>query len=284
MPITACHPAVAIPFRRLGLVLSALTIGSMTPDFEFFLSLSDGKAIGHTIPGIFLFDVPVGLITLLLFHLLIKFPLLSLLSHSIQSRLYSSASNFRFFPFSRFCLIILSLIIGAGTHLFIDAFTHADGWFVQNISFLSAPLFSTSHGIVRVYFALQYLGSFLLALIMIYWFLKWYFMENPITHIVLHRFHDHKRAWIIASIALFSITAGLLYGVVSAHGLHSDVMLRKFITHSSIATISSSMIALVTFGIAWHCCIPYHKRKTHLPQNPSISLDKNLQLEESAVK
>jgi hypothetical protein len=265
VPITVCHPVAAIPFRRIGLVFSALTIGSMTPDFEFFLRLSDGKAAGHTLPGIFLFDVPVGIIALVLYHLLLKFPLLSLLSHSVQSRLYSSASKFKFFPISRFCLIVLSLVIGAGTHLFLDAFTHADGWFVQHISLLYTPLIATSHGIVRVYFALQYAGSFFAAVLMLYWFLKWYYNENPITHIVLHRFHVRRRTWIVLSIILFSLSCGLIYGIESAHGLHSDVMLKKFITHTTIATISSSMIALVTFGIAWHFCIPNHKRKTHLP-------------------
>jgi hypothetical protein len=260
MPITICHPVAAVPLRRLGLVLSALILGSMMPDFEFFLRLSDGKSIGHTIGGIFLFDIPVGLIVLIVFHRLIKFPVLSLLSHSVQSRLYRTASSFTFFPFKRFCLIIVSLLIGTVTHIFCDAFTHADGWFVEKIAFLSAPVFSLPQGTVRIYFLLQYVGSAIGALILVYWYLKWYYNENPITHIVLHKFHLSKQIWIVVIIGLFSVTAGLTYGAISSYKLESVIMMKKFITYSTIATMSSFIVALVTFGVLWHFKIPRHQR------------------------
>jgi hypothetical protein len=277
MPITVCHPVIAVPLRRFGLVLSALIIGSMMPDFEFFLRLGDGKGIGHTFVGIFLFDVPVGLIVLLAFHRLIKFPVLSLLSHHAQSRLYRAASSFTFFPIKRFWMLIISLIIGTATHIFLDAFTHADGWFVQKIPFLSAPVFSLSQGTVRIYFLLQYVGSAIGALILLYWYLKWYYNENPITHIVLHRFHFSKRIWIMAIIVLFSITAGVAYGSISAYKLQSVIMMKKFITYTTIATFSSFLVALITFGVAWHYKIPRHKRIRCIYGTPHSSLlDKNV--------
>jgi hypothetical protein len=260
MPITICHPVAAVPLRRLGLVLSALIIGSLMPDFEFFLRLGDGKGIAHTIPGIFLFDVPVGLIVLTVFHLLIKYPVLSLLSHHAQSRLYRSASSFTFFPIKRFCLIIVSLIIGTVTHTFCDGFTHADGWFVEKLAILSAPVFTLPQGTVRVYFLLQYMGSAFGALLLAYWYLKWYYNENPITHIVLHKFHFSKQVWIVAIIGVFSVTAGVAYGSICAYKLESVVMMKKFITYSTIATFSSFLVALITFGALWHYKIPRHKR------------------------
>ncbi len=36
MPWTVSHPAAAAPFARWGLVLSALVVGSMAPDFVYF--------------------------------------------------------------------------------------------------------------------------------------------------------------------------------------------------------------------------------------------------------
>lgn len=278
MPLTICHPVAAVPLRRIGLVLSALIIGSMMPDFEFFLRLADGKGIGHTIPGIFLFDIPVGLIVLIVFHRLIKFPVLSLLSHHAQSRLYRTASSFTLFPIKRFCLILISLAIGTVTHTFCDAFTHADGWVVQRIALLSAPVFSLPQGTVRVYFLLQYVGSAIGAGALLYWYLKWYYNENPITHIVMHRFHFSKQIWIMAIIGIFSITAGVTYGSISAYKLQSVIMMKKFITYTTIATMSSFIVAMITFGAIWHYKIPYHKRVRciyNLPSGKSVISDAN---------
>ena len=72
MPVTVSHPVFSVGFKKFGLVLSALVVGSMMPDFEFFMRLSFGKNIGHTLAGIFLFCIPVGLVVLFLFHKLMK--------------------------------------------------------------------------------------------------------------------------------------------------------------------------------------------------------------------
>lgn len=274
MPITICHPALAMPLRRFGFVLSALVIGSMIPDFEFFLRLSDGKGIGHTFIGVFLFDIPVGLIALILLHKLIKFPIMSLMPQHFQSRLYLSASTFRFFPLNRFLNIILSLTLGIITHFICDAFTHADGWVVENIKFLSAPVFIFPQGTIRVYFLLQYLGSAFFAMFLFYWTLLWYYNENPINHIVLHQFNNTKRMKIILVIGLFSITTGIIYGLLSANNLQSMLMLKTFITHSTIATMSSFIVSLITFGIAWHYWIPHHKRIQYCAENPQYIVSK----------
>ncbi len=277
MPITICHPIVSIPLRRFGLILSALIVGSMMPDFEFFIRLTDGKAIGHTIAGLFLFDIPVGLIVLVVFHRLIKYPLLSLLPHPVQSRLYKAASEFTFFPVNRFCMILFSLLIGAITHLLFDSFTHADGFFVMQLPLLASPVITLPQGTVRIYFLLQYGGSALSALIMIYWFLKWYYNENPINHIILHRFHYSKRIMIILSIGIFSIAAGITYGIFTSHKLQSVIMMKTFISHSAIASMSSLIFALITFGAAWHYWIPYNKRVQYKkgPEDGGVLIGEN---------
>jgi hypothetical protein len=261
MPITISHPALSIPLRRFGLVLSALILGSMMPDFEFFLRLTDGRLIAHTIAGIFVFCIPVGLISLFIFHKLIKFPLLSLLPHRHQSRFLPIASEFKFFPVKRLLLIIISLVIGAVSHIFWDSFTHPDGWMVHHIPLLSFPLLTLSAGTIRVYFLLQYLSSLAGALVLVYLYMKWYYSATPVTHIEHHRFNSVNRFRIGFSIASFSLVGGLTYGFFSAYELHSSFMLKTLISHSCIAMVTSFMIALVSFGILWHHLIPHHKRK-----------------------
>ncbi|RKZ85433.1 MAG: hypothetical protein DRR19_16380 [Candidatus Parabeggiatoa sp. nov. 1] len=61
MPFTLSHPAAAVPLARGGLVLSALVVGSMSPDFLYFLCLSTQYQFGHTFIGVFVFDIPTGL-------------------------------------------------------------------------------------------------------------------------------------------------------------------------------------------------------------------------------
>jgi hypothetical protein len=54
----------------------------VVPDFEFFLRISSARVIAHTVPGIFLFCLPLGLLMYFFFHSTIKKPLLSL-SHRL---------------------------------------------------------------------------------------------------------------------------------------------------------------------------------------------------------
>jgi len=62
LPFTLAHPAAVLPLRRTGLVFSALVVGSMAPDFPYFLSVSDAIRWGHSTRGVFLFCLPFGLL------------------------------------------------------------------------------------------------------------------------------------------------------------------------------------------------------------------------------
>ena len=68
MPFTLSHAAVAAPLARRGLILSAVAIGSMTPDFEYFLRLSMNSRWSHSLPGVLTFCLPVSILVLWLFH------------------------------------------------------------------------------------------------------------------------------------------------------------------------------------------------------------------------
>jgi hypothetical protein len=54
MPFTLVHPIVTIPIRKYGFPLSALIIGSMTPDFNYFIFPK--LSVGHTLLGQFYFN------------------------------------------------------------------------------------------------------------------------------------------------------------------------------------------------------------------------------------
>jgi hypothetical protein len=81
MPFTFSHPAIILPFlksRKKNLFsATGLIVGSIIPDFEYFLTLSVERRFGHTINGIFYFDLPCALFICFIFHGLIKKPLLN---------------------------------------------------------------------------------------------------------------------------------------------------------------------------------------------------------------
>ncbi|WP_026951451.1 DUF4184 family protein [Algoriphagus mannitolivorans] len=133
MPFTFAHPAAILPASKTGNRLSqtGLIVGSMVPDLEFFFKLRLDENIGHKLHGILLFDIPVGILVAVLFHLFIKSPLIHSLPSFIQRRispflnpgvLDSMKKNWGWFLFS--------LIFGIFTHLGLDSMTHFDGWIV----------------------------------------------------------------------------------------------------------------------------------------------------------
>lgn len=130
MPLTIAHPALVIPIRH-RLVLSALVIGSMVPDFSKIFSLSREVSLGHSVPEVFWFCVPVGLISFIFFQRILKRPLFLLLPANHQKRLIPWLDPFPLRTVAQWRLVIVSLVIGAFTHLFWDSFTHSHGWFVE---------------------------------------------------------------------------------------------------------------------------------------------------------
>jgi hypothetical protein len=128
VPFTLAHGAAALPFRRFHLVLSALLVGTLAPDFEYFLRLSPDDGFGRTLVGTFALTLPLALLVLWLFHTFVKRPVAGLLPDAIQRRLTNHVPEFTFRGPVRFALIVNSILLGIVTHLVWDSFTHANTW------------------------------------------------------------------------------------------------------------------------------------------------------------
>ncbi len=167
MPHPLAHPAASVPFTKAGLVLSALVMGSLAPDLWYIIRVGT-PYFGNSLAGLFLFDLPVGLIMLWFFHALAKWPLLSLLPKDWQRRFYKFTEGFTWGPIKRFILILLSLLVGSISHIILDSFTHDYGWVVEHVGF-----FETAVGGMPLYDLLQNLGSLIGVALLIYWFFRW---------------------------------------------------------------------------------------------------------------
>lgn len=166
MPFTFSHPAIILPFlKNKKLSATALIVGSMSPDFEFFFRMKTQSEFSHTFLGIFLVDFPLSFIVMFAFHEVIKKPLLNNLPFYFQQRAEELKElNWVNYFKNNVVIVLVSLFLGAVSHFFLDSFTHLDGYFVERIPFLNLEIYATP-----MYTIAQYLTSIIgLGFIFIY--------------------------------------------------------------------------------------------------------------------
>ncbi len=126
MPFTLAHPAAILPIARGRLVPSALVMGSMAPDLTYYVSLpwiDPSHTLltrTHHASSLLWLDPLIALALLVVFHLLFKRPVLALLPRSAAERAWPSAERFRWRSATAVGWILLSVAIGAATHVAWD--------------------------------------------------------------------------------------------------------------------------------------------------------------------
>jgi len=252
MPFTLSHPAAAVPLARRGLLLSALVVGSMAPDFGYYLHPFPGGLFSHTLLGVLFFCVPAGLAVLWVFHTFLKHPLLSLLPTSHQRRLAPLAGEFSFGPWRRFVRIVVSLAAGALTHIAWDAFTHSDSWTVQQLPFLRWPITRLVHGAIPLYYLLQYGSTLVGGALLCYWYTRW-FRQAPTQPVTLPvRLSTPVRRGVILSMGVGTCILAGMWGSFGDSPLSGLRALRLFATRAVSAGMMVLFAELVIFSGFWH--------------------------------
>ena len=139
MPFTFSHPAAVLPLRWTRLPFAALVIGSMSPDFIYFLQFGPYSGFGHTLAGVFLLDLPLGVALYFYYRWRLRAFLLALLPAALQRR--ASGLDPLTAPLMwQVMLVVIAVLLGAGTHILWDAFTHAGAWGVEMLPVLSRQI------------------------------------------------------------------------------------------------------------------------------------------------
>ena len=245
MPFTLSHPAAVLPFARTKLAFSALIAGALAPDIGYFLTFSSQHAESHSLTGLFLICLPAGLLMLLVFHKLMKAPLLALLPASHQERLYPYAQGFHFLPASRFGLIVISLLIGSLSHLIWDSFTHKTGWVVQRVAALEGTLRPFHH--YPVYKFLQHSSGVLGLAILVMAYAHWYREAKP-SAVKRPRMASATRLT-IAFVMLAGACVAALLRTISP--LISWQTIRGNVVQATIAFVSIFVLEMIVFSIIW---------------------------------
>ncbi len=245
MPFTLAHAAAALPFRRTRLIMSAVVVGCFAPDFEYFLPFGRHGNFGHTLTGMFAFDLPLGLAVLWLFHRYAKEPLAACLPEGARERLHLGPNTLPINSFSSFAMIVCSLLVGIATHIFWDAFTHPRYWIYDHWRFLheaaSLPLF----GPRPWYGILQYINSVLGIVIVLLWYIHWY-RNTPPVHSKPELLTSDRIA--LACSLLIAIASGLVRAAASGvpHGVHGS---QRFMSDMVVTGMTILWIEIVIYGV-----------------------------------
>ena len=229
MPFTFSHPAIVLPFLRTKkLSATGLIIGSMCPDFEYFIRMKVQSNISHTFLGLILFNLPVGFLAALLFHEIIKRNLIENLPSFCQFRL-SILKNMKWIDYLKANLfyVLISILIGALSHVFWDAFTHESGFFVQKTPFLSHRINN-----IPFYKIAQHLSSLIGMIFILYYIYKLPVEKNTISK-------QSWKYWVLVLVLTF-----VFISIRWAFGLSFNQ-----IGNVVVSLISSTILALTFAGL-----------------------------------
>lgn len=168
---------------RLGLPPSALVVGSIAPDVPYFVPIPLPGSTTHSALGVLTVDVALGVAVLLLWHRLLREPVVWSMPASARARLGPSQPPS---PAGRRATArpagvparslggwlagwLAGLLVGATTHVVWDEFTHRGRWGARNIAWLAQQ-----HGLLPGYRWAQYASGVIGALVIAVWLVRWW--------------------------------------------------------------------------------------------------------------
>ena len=230
-------------------VLSALVIGSMAPDFRYFLPFDLKRADTHSLSGFFWFCLPVGLLVYFVYHALLKSPMLELLPRPLAMRIAGCGTAG--LPRASLRGVIASLALGVVTHLVWDATTH-DGRFVDRVlPALDAAVFSIGPYEAYGYSLLQH-ASTLAGLGLLAWWGRRWFRDAPVAPLPRPRFSRGAAMVMLGAVAVAIAWIAASAAAVIWHqraGLAETRELAKAAFGHAGAT---ALLALLAYALGWH--------------------------------
>jgi hypothetical protein len=171
MPFTLSHPAAVIPFCKAAshpIFLLAMIVGSISPDFGYYLRMFSLATFSHTIMGSVLVCIPAGLLMLACI-----FATRRAILWLVPSRLRLILDKVLQIPSKNKTMFVLQVSfwiwVGSLTHVLWDSFTHKTGWFVVHFHALQTT-FALRDGLeFPVYYILQQ-ASTLIGLLIVTFF------------------------------------------------------------------------------------------------------------------
>lgn len=139
MPFTVSHVAAVLPLVRTPLPVSALVIGSMSPDLPYFVGALDLQhSETHSLSGILGPDLVLGVLLWVVWHGVLAAPALAGVLAAVRARCAGARvglwCRLRAGPL---LAVLAALVVGAATHVVWDLFTHPYSWGTGQLPALS---------------------------------------------------------------------------------------------------------------------------------------------------
>lgn len=237
MPFTPAHPAIVLPLLRVNPNLvsaTALIIGSMAPDFEYFFKMSVSSQHSHTLWGILYFDIPITILLAFLFHQVVKRNLIANLPAFFQCRFQPMIElDFKTYFKSHGWVVIISAGIGSASHVFWDSFTHGEAYFVRHISYYKYVFIPFDGVRYPLFYALQQFST-VVGLIIVVGYIV---MLKPFKKVQPKK--PSAAYWIIA-LALSGLVVFLRFAFAE-----NQIDLGNFV----VSSVSAILVALVICGM-----------------------------------
>ncbi len=220
MPFTVSHAAAVLPLHRWSrqsLPLTALMVGSMAPDFGYVFSYEASRALTHSVPGLFMFSWPAGLLVWLFYVAFLEKTTITLL----PDRWHPRFAHTEAITPALLLRASIGIVLGAATHLVWDAFTHRDTAVMR----VFPALMGATPGLpwLPVYHLLHVLSSIAGLLILAFW-LRHLQRQPARSRIRPYRITDRARRrmnWLLLAAA---VLAGFFEWLPRAHARY-DVQL-----------------------------------------------------------
>jgi Domain of unknown function (DUF4184) len=239
VPFTLAHPAAVLPLRGVRYLRSApLVLGAMVPDTPYFVPNKFTHfwpmPETHSLAGSVSTDLLLAYAALLALFVL-RAPLTALMTARSRWLCLAALAPFSHRPLE-WLLAPIAIVLGVWTHLAWDSFTHPEGWMVERIAALNAPIVIGPYQ-GHVYHVLQYLSSVFGLVVIALWYRR---LPTPRTAPAPR---EAPRS-AVGPVLLLIATASILVGGVQAT--------RHFLDNPfGQGTVYRTLAILLTHSLAW---------------------------------
>ena len=253
MPCTFSHPLAVVPLRRFcpeRLNFTALIIGSMSPDFGYYIGKFPLANFAHTALGTLAVCLPTGLLALGLFYL-IRRPLCFVLPQPHRAALLPLASRRPSVSVHGVFVAALSILLGAWTHTVWDSFTHPDGWTVTHLAILRATVIHVGATSPAIFNFLQHGSTIGAGALLVILYFRWLRRQHTTTTEDTS-VHDCWRYSLIAVLAVVAPAIAVPAAFRVASTFEGYVALRVFVFRTAVYSVAAFVPLLIISSIVYY--------------------------------
>lgn len=235
VPVTPSHVVAVLPLigRSGRIPAAALVLGSMAPDYPWFLTGGRSAGLSHSFAGLVTVDLAVGLLAFVLWRSVGQAPVRDLMPRMVGARLPDPLPlTGRELPWAA-----AGVLIGALTHIVWDSFTHTGRPGVDAVTWLAAG----HAGLPGSKWA-QYLSGVLGAAVLVVWCVRRLRATPPAPDWGGASLRGRLLAWGVVAAGL---VLGAMVGVVTADGSIERMAFRAVTRGGLGAALAVVLVCLV---------------------------------------